>query len=555
MTLSVYRPVILRYLRRAPCLAQVRFTSGGPEFPGKPKEEKDKNNGSDKSNKNADLTKKDNHNHELQSFTFKSTTSKSAPAPMDESPNGIQSLLKKDRKPYIPKLNHKRLTFEYPDLPKDDPSLNLLNKPKKISRWTRYIPKILTVLVGAWGVYVVKVWYLDDNSEGQKSNDLLDVDEFHKFIITHKEKIDDDHYIIEVHPKYDRWEYSFASNRELKKLWNGDKIWSVEIRQPDINVVRSYTPLPMYYMKSEYTRSGEKAPLLKIFNPATDDLSRNGTMCFYIKRYPQGEVSRYITSKEIGDELELRGPNIEYRFPYHPLKTVHERPIFKDLPSKVEPDNLIDSLLRDRKFPPMDNLTFYAAGTGIAPILQVLFSENPYLGHVNLHYFAQKPGELGILTRFLLFLDKLDRIDFECHYDNQRKTKLNPKTVLPPNPPNYYSPKRLEQSTSNLTPEEALNVKLQIMGDEEKEQKIEPGLKEKLIQSAEERGERYTSALEQAQVTKKEKKQPAALAIVCGPDGFVEYMAGAKDLARNQQGKIDGVLGTKKWDNSNTHKL
>lgn len=133
------------------------------------------------------------------------------------------------------------------------------NKPKRISRWTRYIPKILTVIGVAWAGYTVKVWYLDDPEEGQDSNELLDPNEFHKFIVTHKEQIDDDHYIIELKSKYDRWEYSFATNPDKKSLWNGDHIWSVEIKQPDINVVRSYTPLPMYYMKSEYTRSGEKS--------------------------------------------------------------------------------------------------------------------------------------------------------------------------------------------------------------------------------------------------------------------------------------------------------
>lgn len=128
---------------------------------------------------------------------------------------------------------------------------------------------------------------------------------------------------------------------------------------------------------------------MKILNPEVDDLDKNGTMCLYVKRYKQGEVSRYITDRKIGDELELRGPTIEYKFPYHPLKKIHQRPIFKDLASKVEPDNLIESIKRDLNLPDVDNLDFYAAGTGIAPILQVLFSKNPYMGYVNIHYSAQ----------------------------------------------------------------------------------------------------------------------------------------------------------------------
>ncbi|KAI5967926.1 CYC2 [Candida margitis] len=540
----IHRPV-QGILRRGLYRAQIRFNSS-------------KENGSKDDGKSSEVSKRDDA-HDVEQFKINQTTSKSAPAPMEF--NGVEQLMKKNNKPYIPKFKHQRVTFEYPDLPNEDQYTNLNNKPKRISRWTRYIPKILTVIGVAWAGYTIKVWYLDDPEEGQDSNDLLDPNEFHKFIVTHKEQIDDDHYIIEIKSKYDRWEYSFATNPDKKSLWNGDTIWSVEIKQPDINVVRSYTPLPMYYMKSEYTRSGEKKPLLKILNPEVDDLDKNGTMCLYVKRYKQGEVSRYITDRKIGDELELRGPTIEYKFPYHPLKKIHERPIFKDLPSKVEPDNMVESIKRDRKLPDVDNLDFYAAGTGIAPILQVLFSRNPYLGYVNIHYSAQKPGEIGILSRFLLFLNKLDRINVYHHYDSDPKTILNGKNIPPPSKPNFYSPKRLDEATAQLSPEEALSVRMQVMKDEEKkeaeeeEEKLKPEAVKRLVQSTSERGERYETGLEQAMATSTKPKKPAALAIVCGPDGYVDYVTGPKDLVHKTQGPVTGLLGVKKWDNSNVYKL
>ncbi|CCG24121.1 Cyc2 protein [Candida orthopsilosis Co 90-125] len=533
----INRPVQSLLLRRGLYQTQLRFNSS--------KENKPKQN----NDKSSEVSKRDDA-QDVQRFKIKQTTSKSAPAPMEST--GIEQLMKKNNKPYIPKFKHQRVTFEYPDLPNEDQYNNLNNKPKRISRWTRYIPKILTVIGVAWAGYTIKVWYLDDPEEGQDSNELLDPNEFHKFIVTHKEQIDDDHYIIELKSKYDRWEYSFATNPDKKSLWNGDHIWSVEIKQPDINVVRSYTPLPMYYMKSEYTRSGEKKPLLKILNPEVDDLDKNGTMCLYVKRYKQGEVSRYITDREIGDELELRGPTIEYKFPYHPLKKIHQRPIFKDLASKVEPDNLIESIKRDSNLPDVDNLNFYAAGTGIAPILQVLFSKNPYMGYVNIHYSAQKPGEIGILSRFLLFLNKLDRVNINHHFDSEPKTILTGKDISLPAKSSYYSPKKLDEATAKLSPEEALNVRIQAMKDEEemKSEKVK-----KLVQSASERGERFETGLEQAMATATKPKKPAALAIVCGPDGYVEYVSGPKDLVRKAQGPITGLLGEKKWDNSNVYKL
>ncbi|KAG5418555.1 CYC2 [Candida metapsilosis] len=534
------RPIQTLLLRRGLYRTQLRFNST-----------KSSNQEENEDNSSHGVSKKDEA-QDIQQFKIKQTTSKSAPAPMPF--NGVEHLMKKDNKPYIPKFKHQRVTFEYPDLPNEDQYNNLNNKPKQISRWTRYIPKILTVIGVAWAAYTVKVWYLDDPEEGQESNELLDPNEFHKFIVTHKEQIDDEHYIIELKSKYDRWEYSFAANPDKKSVWNGDHIWSVEVKQPDINVVRSYTPLPMYYMKSEYTRSGEKKPLLKILNPEVDDLDKNGTMCLYVKRYKQGEVSRYITDRKIGDELELRGPSIEYKFPYHPLNKIHQRPIFKDLPSKVEPDNLIESIKRDSKLPDVDNLDFYAAGTGIAPILQVLFSKNPYLGHVNIHYSAQKPGEIGILSRFLLFLNKLDRISIHYHFDSEPKTILSGKDIPPPAKSNFYTPKKLEEATSTLSPDEALNVRMQIMQQNDEDTMKSEKVK-KLIQSASERGERYETGLEQAMATAKKPKSPAALAIVCGPDGYIEYVCGPKDLVHKTQGPITGLLGEKKWDNSNVYKL
>ncbi|KAI5956493.1 CYC2 [Candida jiufengensis] len=530
-------------LRRSICRSHIRFNSSK-----NPNHNNDKNRG-DNQESSSELTKKDS-NHDIQDFKIKQASSKSAPAPMENT--GIEHLLKKDNKPYIPKFQHKRVTFDYPELPNEDEYNNLVKVPKKITRWSAYVPKILTVIAVAWGAYTLKVWYFDNPEEGENSNDLLSPNEFHKFIVTHKEQIDPDHFIIELKPKYDRWELSFESNPDSKSVWNGQQFWSVEIKQPDINVVRSYTPLPLHYLKSEYTRSGERKPLLKVLNPEVDDVKEKGTMCIYVKRYPQGEVSRYITSREVGQELELRGPQIEYKFPYHPLNKLHQRPIFKDLPSKVEPDNFIESIKKYNKVPDVDNLNFYAAGTGLAPILQVLFSENPYLGFVNIHYSARKPGEIGILERFLFFLHKLDRVNVTYHFDSEGKSSIvNKNDINKPEIPNYYSPKRIESSTSNLSPEEALQVRMSILkGDEHKSEVIQ-----QLIKSTEDRGERYDTALDQAKVTSQQPKKAAALSIVCGPDGFVDYVAGSKDLVTNSQGKIGGLLGEKSWDNSNVYKL
>ncbi|KAL0949904.1 hypothetical protein HGRIS_009932 [Hohenbuehelia grisea] len=59
-------------------------------------------------------------------------------------------------------------------------------------------------------------------------------------------------------------------------------IWSIYIKDDDIQVERPYTPL----------------------NGVDDE----GNMLFWIKKYPKGEVGRWLHGKQVGEQIELRGP-------------------------------------------------------------------------------------------------------------------------------------------------------------------------------------------------------------------------------------------------------
>lgn len=64
---------------------------------------------------------------------------------------------------------------------------------------------------------------------------------------------------------------------------NGFKaIWSVFIKDDDIQVERPYTPL--------------------------HGIDEHGHMLLWIKKYPKGEVGRWLHSKVPGDKIEIRGP-------------------------------------------------------------------------------------------------------------------------------------------------------------------------------------------------------------------------------------------------------
>lgn len=61
-----------------------------------------------------------------------------------------------------------------------------------------------------------------------------------------------------------------------------EPIWSVYIKDDDIQVERPYTPL--------------------------ESIDEEGNIVFWIKKYPKGEVGRWLHSKRPGDIIELRGP-------------------------------------------------------------------------------------------------------------------------------------------------------------------------------------------------------------------------------------------------------
>lgn len=109
-------------------------------------------------------------------------------------------------------------------------------------------------------------------------------------------------------------------------------VFSFYIKDSDIQVQRPYTPL--------------------------DGIDDNGNVTFWIKRYEDGEVSRWLHGKHVGDELEVRGP----------VRTVD----FKD--------------------GDYDEVIMVSGGTGVTPFVQLLN-----------HIFAERtPGSPPLKTHYTL---------------------------------------------------------------------------------------------------------------------------------------------------------
>lgn len=105
----------------------------------------------------------------------------------------------------------------------------------------------------------------------------------------------------------------------LRAAWEHG-LWSVEIKQPQLQIARSYTPLPPPPGEDERELAG-------------------GVLRFYVRRHGGGEVSGYLSRLRAGDRVELRGPHLGF-----------------DVGGRLGAAGRV---------------VFLAGGTGIAPALQV----------------------------------------------------------------------------------------------------------------------------------------------------------------------------------------
>lgn len=170
----------------------------------------------------------------------------------------------------------------------------------------------------AW-LLIIPVWffgigrYFHDSYQGPKP---MNPETFTKFVLESKTLVSDTSSMFTL-----RSERACDGSIVPTEVWRRGT-WSVEIKQPQLQIARAYTPLP---------------PMIK---PAEDDDNTSfKKLRFLIRNEPQGEVSSYLHTLPLGSVIELRGP-------FHDL----------DIPEDT------------------GRILFVAGGTGIAPALQVAFA-------------------------------------------------------------------------------------------------------------------------------------------------------------------------------------
>ncbi|KIJ19971.1 cytochrome-b5 reductase [Paxillus involutus ATCC 200175] len=118
-------------------------------------------------------------------------------------------------------------------------------------------------------------------------------------------------------------------------------IWSIFVKDDDIQVERPYTPL--------------------------EGVDENGCMKFWIKKYDHGEVGRWLHSKRVGDAIEIRGP--------------------------------VKTWLSSWQHGDWDELVLISGGTGITPFYQLLHSifrthDTPFHGRLTLLHGSRSLADL-----------------------------------------------------------------------------------------------------------------------------------------------------------------
>lgn len=151
------------------------------------------------------------------------------------------------------------------------------------------------------------------------------------------------------------------NNRAIIKEAHEYGLWSVEVKQPQLQIARNYTPLPPTSLDD---KDDESLLLLR----------------FFVRRYETGEVSKYLARLGPGDTVEIRGPHLGFDLGTR-LGLVgdeHQTPVgHHDHPpnnqqeggEQEEEQEEAKTGLRQKQ-QQQRHVVFLAGGTGVAPAMQ-----------------------------------------------------------------------------------------------------------------------------------------------------------------------------------------
>ncbi|KAI8657740.1 FAD-binding FR-type domain-containing protein [Fusarium keratoplasticum] len=146
----------------------------------------------------------------------------------------------------------------------------------------RVLPPLIfiSLIIGGVGYYLAT-----PHSKPDTLNDIS----FVPYAITHREAISPTSFVITIIPRKPNPSPPYLTPSDTSSQWS-HPLWSVEFKQPEVQISRHYTPLP----------------------PLTSEDPTDGALRFYIRAVGDGEMSNYLARRQVGQDVFLRGPHIGF---------------------------------------------------------------------------------------------------------------------------------------------------------------------------------------------------------------------------------------------------
>jgi cytochrome-b5 reductase len=287
------------------------------------------------------------------------------------------------------------------------------------------------------------------NDSGEKK--IFDPPRFTPFQIVKREEVSPTSIILTLRPQNLNSKDGIDTSDPYEKEWERGT-WSLEVKQPQLQISRRYTPLP----------------------PTADTVTSD--LRFLIRKEYKGEMSGYLHTLPVGADVGLRGPHTEYTLP----DTVN-------------------------------NIVFLAAGTGIAPALQVAYA------------VLEKRDSGKERAKIHIIWANRRREDCEGGSDSLVTSTLTTETKG-----------RIVTQLDDLQRKFPNQIKVEYLVDEEG-QYLD---KKRIAQSV-------TLPTIPPTNTSTDIQTAPNLIMLSGPDGFITYCAGPKrwEGGKETQGPLSGILG------------
>ncbi|KAK8038220.1 hypothetical protein PG994_014987 [Apiospora phragmitis] len=343
---------------------------------------------------------------------------------------------------------------------------------------------------------ITAAWYaLGSGSKDESLNDTR----FTAFDVISNEPVSPTAFVLTIRSR----DIELAKNSaKLKAAWEHG-LWSVEFKQPQLQIARHYTPLP----------------------PLEGEDGTEGHLRFLVRKMQGGEMSNYLSRMQVGHQVWLRGPHHGF-----------------DIPKR----------LGDAR-----EVVFLAGGTGIVPALQIV---HKLLDTSSVDGLADTRPSIRILWANRRSVDCVARDGLQGKRradDEMQSVFLRQILEMKRKHGNQFSIDYFVDDEKKFIGIRDVDAALRKAAATKTPSTFQPSNKSCRWHSAEllavsmdeDDGQAPDAACACAQ-------ERAGRKIVCvsGPDGFIEAFARPKRWAggRELQGPVQGVLGTIKRQGKGT---